>query len=165
MKNLLLFVLLFIFNSCYAQKGQIKSLNDDDLLTDIVNQFSKKANIEIKKSFFAIYFQEMPVVNSVKNGVLKKDIYNGIIVTVYRFENKMQIYRFANEFDIYVNTNNIYSIFDKNTNLNFLKRIKSKRINLENKSDSNSDYYDPKTWVLNFDKEGNLEKCYPYVCN
>lgn len=164
MRNIFLFTIVIFINSCKAQVNNVKSINDKRLVENIVSQFSEKAKIKSNTSFFALYFQENPKITEVKDNKKAEYIYNGLTITIYKFESKNQINEFNKDFDIYVKSGNIFCIFDKNSNPELLKTLKTKKLPQSNAFSSN-DGYDPKSWVLSFNNNGDLEKCYPYKCN
>ncbi len=166
MKNIILLLTLFLISSCKAQQKIIKSINDTQLIENIIAQFSEKAKIKIDNSVFALYFQEKPDITEVYNDNINKYIYNGLTITIYRFESQSQsqINEFRKDYDVYRKSENIFYIFDKNSNPKLLETLrinKLEQLDIENSYES----YDPKSWVLNFNPKGDLEKCYPYNCN
>ncbi|MCJ7936026.1 MAG: hypothetical protein MUW56_20955 [Chryseobacterium sp.] len=163
MKKLILLMCFILLNSCKAQKT-INTIYDKNLIQNLTNQFSKEINTDPYRSTFAIYFQEKPLVTEVKNNTSNKNKYEGFIVTIYKFQNEYQINEFVKDFNVYKTRSNIFCIFDKNSKTTFLKSIKINKVSKSYSSNSNN-YYDPKTWILNFDSNGKLEKCYPYECD
>lgn len=164
MKNIILLLALFLISSYKGQQKTIKSINDIQLIENIISQFSEKAKIKINNSVFALYFQEKPDIAEVHSDNINKYIYNGLKITIYRFESQNQINEFRKDYDVYRKAENIYYIFDKNSNPKLLEKLrinKLEQVDIENSYDS----YDPKSWVLNFNSTGDLEKCYPYNCN
>jgi phage pi2 protein 07 len=164
MKNIILLLALFLISSCKAQQKTIKSINDAKLIENIIAQFSEKAKIKIDNSVFVLYFQEKPDVTEVHNDNIDKYIYSGLTTTIYRFESQSQINEFRKDYDVYRKSENIFYIFDKKSNPKLLKKLrinKLEQVDIENSYES----YDPKSWVLNFNSTGDLEKCYPYNCN
>jgi len=164
MKNITLIILLVLINSCIAQQKKIKSLNDDNLTENIINQFSSKANVKIENSIFVLYFQEKPSIKEVENEKEREYIHDGIIVTIYRFESINQISEFSKDFDIYKKSNKIFYIFDKNSNDKVLGYLKVNKLSQFDMVIADKDY-DPKSWVITFNSSGYLEKCSPYNCN
>ncbi|MDV7698621.1 hypothetical protein N6B72_16975 [Chryseobacterium soli] len=164
MKNIIFITALFLVNSCKAQQKTIKSINDTKLTENIITQFSEKARIKIENSVFALYFQERPNITEVDNGSTNKYTYNGLTITIYRFENKNQINEFNQDYDVYKKSKNTFCIFDKNSNPKLLKNLKINKLK-QTHIESVNEGYDPKSWVLNFNATGNLEKCFPYNCN
>jgi hypothetical protein len=164
MKNIILFLTLFLISSCKAQQKPIKSINDTNLIEHIIAQFSEKAKIKIDNSVFALYFQEKPDIEEVHNDKIDKHTYNGVIITIYRFENQNQIKEFGKDYDVYKKTENTFYIFDKNSNPKLFKRLRIKKL-IQSDIEDSYESYDPKSWVLNFNSTGDLEKCYPYNCN
>lgn len=163
MKNLILFICFIFLNSCKSQL-KINTIYDQNLVENITKQFSKEINIDPNKSIFAIYFQEKPLVTEVKNNT-PNNKYKGFIVTIYKFHNEYQINEFVTKLNVYKVRDNIFCIFDKDSRSTFLKHLKINNISKSYPYSNNSTYYDPKTWILNFDSDGKLEKCYPYECN
>lgn len=163
MKNLILLISFILLNSCKAQT-KINTIYDKNLIQNLTNQFSKQINTDSYKSTFAIYFQEMPLVTEVKNNTSNENKYEGFTVTIYKFQNEYQINEFVKNFNVYKTRSNIFCIFNKDSKADFLKSIKINKVSESHSTDSNN-YYDPKTWILNFDSNGKLEKCYPYDCN
>ncbi len=94
MKSIIQFLILFLISSCKAQQKSIKSINDAKLIEHIIAQFSDKAKIKIDISLFALYFQEKPDIKEVYNDRTDMYTYNGIIITIYRFENQNQTKEF-----------------------------------------------------------------------
>ncbi|MCY0979423.1 hypothetical protein PGH12_04680 [Chryseobacterium wangxinyae] len=164
MKRIILIVTLFLVSSCKAQQKSIISVNDINLTENIINQFSEKAKIKIDNSVFALYFQEKPDITEVDNDNINKYIYNGLTITICRFENQNQINEFRKDYDVYRKSVNAFYIFDKDSNPKLFEKFrknKLEQINIENSYEG----YDPKSWVLHFNSMGNLEKCNPYNCN
>lgn len=164
MKSIILVLTLSLISSCKSQQKTIKSVNDTKLTENIIYQFSNKAKIKIDNSVFVLYFQEKPDITEVYNDNINKYIYNGLTITIYRFESQSQINEFRKDYDVYRKSENTFYIFDKKSNPKLLEKL---RINKLEQVDSENSYesYDPKSWVLNFNSTGDLEKCYPYNCN
>ncbi len=164
MKNIILLLILLIFNFCTAQK-RIRSINDANVIENIVFQFTQKAKIKFEDSVFVLYFQEKPQIVEVLDNMENKQTYKGSTITIYRFENENQISEFVNSFNVYQKSKNIFYIFDKKSNPRFLRKLKKNPLYIS-KFNYNSDIgYDPQSWVLNFNIKNQLEECYPYDCN
>ncbi|BFO64334.1 hypothetical protein [Chryseobacterium sp. KCF3-3] len=162
MKNVILFLVLILFNSCIAQQT-IKSISDDKLVENIVSQFGEKAKIKVDSSVFVLYFQEKQEITEVQSGISHKHSYNGFTIIIYRFKSIYQISEFIKDYNVYKKSENTFCIFDKSSSSEFVKRLKTNKLSYI--KPNNDSGYDPKSWVLNFDAKGNLEKCYPYNCN
>ncbi|UZT98340.1 hypothetical protein ODZ84_01870 [Chryseobacterium fluminis] len=164
MKKIILLLIVSMFHFCTAQKI-IKSLDDKNLIENIVTQFSEKAKIKNENSVFALYFKENPEITEVQGGIENKQIYDGFTATIYRFEHQDQVNAFAKDFDVYSTSKNIFYIFDRSSNSEFLKRLKKNKLSVLDINYNSTTGYDPKSWVLNFDSENLLKECYPYDCN
>jgi len=164
MKNTILIIALILINSCNAQQKIIKSLNDNKLTEKIINQFSNKANVKIDNSIFALYFQENPHMTEVHNDNVTNYTHDGITITIYRFGSVNQINEFSKDYEVYKKSNKIFYIFNKNSNH---KTLNSFKINKQSYFDMTviNDGYDPKSWTITFNRDGDLEKCSPYDCN
>lgn len=164
MRNIILIIALILINSCTAQQKTIKSLNDNKLTEKIVNQFSNKANVKIDNSIFALYFQEYPNMTEVHNDNVTDYTHDGITITIYRFESVNQINEFSKDYEVYKKSNKIFYIFNKNSNP---KTLSSFKINKQSYFDTTvtDGGYDPKSWAITFNRDGDLEKCSPYDCN